>query len=429
MDSMYRGDLVTKESFILKLPNLRQLIETDLLLEPLDQEIIVNAFSKLASNINQDELIKTLVLLGLPKWSIEEYINVSINSLKKEELEKKLLRELGSNPFEWEKINNQIEEKKVPLGVIMHIGAGNALGLAAFSVMEGLLTGNINILKLPEYEGGISLKILNKLVEIEPKLKPYIYVVNVSSKNELIINELIKLVDALVVWGGDDTIKALRQLTPPTIKIIEWGHRLSFSYFTKNSNEDNDLVGLVKDIVLTDQLYCSSPQCVFYETNNPDELDGFAKRLSLEIEKLSKEFPSTERPIEVESQITWIHELIKMEEILKEKKLFTNDIRDHSVMVDYIPKLKTSPLFRNIWVMPIKRDEITKILRDEKGHLQTVGLSCNEDEYDELSNMFYSIGVNRIMATGLMSSVYSGEPHDGEYALLRYVRIVNRRRI
>ena len=60
-----------------------------------------------------------------------------------------------------EKINNLIEEKKVPLGVIMHIGAGNALGLAAFSVMEGLLTGNINILKLPEYEGGISLKILN----------------------------------------------------------------------------------------------------------------------------------------------------------------------------------------------------------------------------------------------------------------------------
>lgn len=427
MDSMYRGNLVTKDDFILALPNLRQTIETDLLLEPLDQEIIINALSKLASSINQDELMETLVLLGLPKWSIEEYLKVSINSLKKEELEKKLLRELGINPFEWKKVNNQIEEKKVPLGVIMHIGAGNALGLAAFSVMEGLLTGNINILKLPEYEGGVSLKILNKLIEIEPKLKPYIYVVNVSSKNKLIINELIKLVDALVVWGGDDTIKTLRQLTPPTIKIIEWGHRLSFSYFTKNKNENNDLVGLAKDIVLTDQLYCSSPQCVFYETTNKNELDDFAKRLSMEISEMSNEYPSSVRPIEVESQITWIHELIKMEEILKEKKLFTNEIRDHSVMVDYISKLKISPLFRNIWVMPIKREEITKLLRDEKGHLQTVGLSCNEDEFNELSNIFYSTGVNRIMATGLMSSIYSGEPHDGKYALLKYVRIVNRR--
>jgi len=427
MDSMYRGNLLTKDEFILKLPELRKTIETDLMNKPLKQDVIINALSKLANSINQEELIQTLTLLGLPKWSIEEYLKVSINSLKKEELENKLLRELGVNPFKWQSVNNQIEEKKQPLGVVMHIGAGNALGLAAFSVMEGLLTGNINILKLPEYEGGVSLIILAKLIEIEPKLKPYIYVINVSSKNELIINELIKLVDALVVWGGDDAIQALRQLTPPTIKIIEWGHRLSFSYFTKSKNEDKDLIELAKDIVLTDQLYCSSPQCVFYETDNFSELDDFAQRLSKEISNVSLLYPSSIRPMEVESQITWIHELIKMEEILNEKKLFTNKARDHSVMVDYVPKLKTSPLFRNIWVMPIKRNEIINLLRDEKGHLQTVGLSCEKEELNELSDIFYSSGVNRVMACGLMSSNYSGEPHDGEYALLRYVRIVNRR--
>ena len=427
MDSMYRGNLLTKDEFILKLPGLKQVIENDLTNESLDQEIIINAFSKLATSINQEKLMKTLIALGLPKWSIEDYLKVSITSLRKEELIQKLQRELGANPFEWKKVSEQIEEKKQPLGVVMHIGAGNALGLAAFSVMEGLLTGNINILKLPEYEGGVSLEILTKLIEIEPKLKPYIYVVNVSSQNEEIIAELIKLVDALVVWGGDSAIQALRQLTPPTIPIIEWGHRLSFSYFTKNKNEDKDLNGLAKDIVLTDQLYCSSPQCVFYETSDHDELDNFAKRLSKEIDKVSKEYPSSIRPMEVESQITWTHELIKMEEILKEKKLYTNKLRTHSVMVDYSPKLITSPLFRNIWAMPIKREEIIKLLRREKGHLQTVGLSCDELDYEELSSIFYSAGVNRIMALGLMSSNYSGEPHDGEYALLRYVRIVNRR--
>lgn len=427
MDSLYRGNLITKEDFISKLPDLKRDIEEDLLLEPLKLEVIINALSKLASSINEKELTEKLMLLGLPKWSIEEYLNVSINSLKKEELNQKIIRELGVNPFEWKDVSETIKEKKYPLGVVMHIGAGNALGLAAFSVMEGLLTRNINILKLPEYEGGVSLEILTKLIEIEPLLKPYIYVLNVSSKNEEVINKLVTLVDALVVWGGDDAIDALRKLAPPTIKLIEWGHRLSFAYFTDNDNKSNDLKGLARDIVMTDQLYCSSPQCVYYETISNVELDKFAKELFTEIEILTKEFKSSVRPSEIEAQITWTHELIKLERILGEKKLITNNDRTHSVMIDYIAKLQTSPMFRNIWVMPIKRNEIISMLRKEKGHLQTVGLSCNRNEEVELQNLFYAAGVNRIMSCGNMSSNYSGEPHDGDYALLRYVRIVNKK--
>ena len=42
-----------------------------------------------------------------------------------------------------------------PLGVLLHIAAGNADGLPAFSVAEGLATGNINILKLPQADNGL----------------------------------------------------------------------------------------------------------------------------------------------------------------------------------------------------------------------------------------------------------------------------------
>ncbi len=428
MDNIFRGEPVLKEDFINKIDELEEIIQEDLLLEPLMPEVVLEAAHALACEINQQEVAVQLVELGVPKWASEEYVRVTVNSLKRDALLKKVHAELGADPFEWKQIEKGIKEKGHPLGVIMHIGAGNTLGLSAFSVIEGLLTGNINILKLPENEGGLSVKLLIRLIEIEPRLKPYIYVLDVSSKNTEVISQLVKTANAVVVWGSDEAISAIRQLAPPSLPIIEWGHRLSFAYFTEEENNEEALLGLARDICLTDQLYCSSPQCVFYETSNTEELNEFANRLARNIEAVAEQYPSTARPINVQAQITWIHELVKMEEILKVKRLITDGERQYSVMVDYNAELKASPLFRNIWAMPIKREKLLDLLRAHKGHLQTVGLSCNNNDFDELSRIFYAAGINRITTCGNMSINYTGEPHDGIYALGRYIRKVNKRR-
>lgn len=427
MNNIYRGEPILKEDFINKLCELKQNIEQDLLLEPLMSEIVIEAAHTLANEINRQEVSRQLVTQGVPKWAAEEFVNVTVNSLHRDELLKKIQMELGEEPFTWKKVDEGIQERDYPLGVIMHIGAGNTLGLSAFSVIEGLLSGNINILKLPENESGLSVKLLMRLIQIEPRLKPYIYVLDVSSKNKEVISQLIEVANAVVVWGSDEAIRAIRQLAPPSLAIIEWGHRLSFAYFTQNENDEKDLHGLARDICLTDQLYCNSPQCVFYETNNTKELDDFANRLAKYIEYTIAQYPSAARPIDVQAQITWTHELIKMEEILNEKRLITDEKKQYSVMVDYNAELKASPLYRNIWVMPTKREELLGLLRARKGYLQTVGLSCNNREFDELSNIFYASGINRITTCGNMSTNYTGEPHDGMYALKKYVRKVNKR--
>ncbi|MGB7605427.1 MAG: acyl-CoA reductase [Lutisporaceae bacterium] len=427
MDNIYRGEPILKDDFINKLCELEWDIQKDLLLEPLMPEIVIEAAHILSCEINQQEIVMQLVSLGIPKWAAEEYVRVTVSSLDKNALLKKVAVELGEAPFVWKKVCAGIEEKEQPLGIIMHIGAGNTLGLSAFSVIEGLLTGNINILKLPENESGLSSKLLMRLIQIEPRLKPYIYVLDVSSKNSEVINKLVGIANAVVVWGSDEAIKAIRQLAPPELPIIEWGHRLSFAYFTENENEEEAFAGLARDICLTDQLYCSSPQCVFYETDNTKELDNFADRLAKHIEATAEKYTSAARPINIQAQITWIHELIKMEEILGEKRLIIDAEKQFSVMVDYNTELKASPLFRNIWVMPIKRKELLGMLRAHKGYLQTVGLSCNDKDSDELSRIFFAAGINRITTCGNMSVNYTGEPHDGIYALSRYVRKVNKR--
>lgn len=427
MNNIFRGERVSTKEFLERLNGLSNVLKKDLLLEPLSFEIVIEAANTLALKMKPEVLEAYLVYNGMTKWKARSFIQVTMDGLKREELKKKVFRELGEKPFEWKIIEEGIEEKEQPYGVLMHIGAGNAIGLSALSVLEGLLSGNINILKLPSYEGGISVELLMQLIQIEPRLKPYIYVLDISSSEKEALSQVAELADALVVWGSDETIAGIRQLAPPYLPIIEWGHRISFAYFTRNDRNEKDLDGLALDICISDQQYCSSPQCVFYETDDKDELNRFAYRLAKHIEQVSLKYPPTIQPKIVEAQITWTQELVKMDEILGEKKLIKNQNLSFSVMIDYKAKLKASPLFRNIWVMPIKREDIIDILRDHKGHLQTVGLSCNKKEEEKLSNIFYAAGVNRINACGEMSDTYSGEPHDGFFTLRKYIRKVSRR--
>ncbi len=426
MYSIYRGQPISKQGFIDKLPELPARIEEDLLLEPLTPSVVTEAAHVLSKEIDQQKMVEQLAALGVPRWAAGEYVRAAVESLARKVLQKKVLAELGEDSFVWKRVDEGIQERDCPLGVIMHIGAGNALGLSAFSVIEGLLTGNINILKLPENEGGLSSKLLMRLAEIEPRLKPYIYVLDISSKEKEIISRLIEVANAAAVWGSDEAIRAVRQLAPPSLPVIEWGHRLSFAYFTPKEDDEKDLEGLARDVCLTEQLYCSSPQCVFYETDSSGELNDFADRLAKHIEYMSSLYPSAARPIDIQAQITWLHQLVKTEEILNEKRLITDTKKQYGIMIDYNAQLKASPLFRNIWVMPVKREKLLSILRAHRGYLQTVGLSCNSREFDELSAIFYAAGVNRITACGYMSKNYSGEPHDGVYALSRYVRRINK---
>ncbi|PKM94548.1 MAG: acyl-CoA reductase [Firmicutes bacterium HGW-Firmicutes-1] len=426
MNNIYRGEKISKQDFVDKLDMMKSQIEKDLLRNPLMPEKVIEAANTLSKEMKEVEVVDKIIELGISKWAVEEYVRVAIDSLSKDALLKKVHTELRENPFTWRKVVEGIEEKEHPLGVIVHIGAGNALGLSAFSVIEGLLTGNINILKLPENEGGLSSMLLMRLIEIEPLLKPYIYVLDVSSKDKEVICQLIGIANAVVVWGSDETIKAIRQLTPPRLPLIEWGHRLSFAYFTNNESIGKNLAGLARNICISDQLYCSSPQCVFYETDDRREVDHFANQLAQHMESIAGQYLVQDRPLEIQAQITWIQELIKMEELLQLKRLITDENNTFGVMVDYNPGLKASPLFRNIWVMPIKRENLFKLLRAHKGHLQTVGLCCEEQEFEELSKIFYTAGIHRITSCEAMSKNYSGEPHDGVYSLRNYVRIVNK---
>lgn len=316
--------------------------------------------------------------------------------------------------------------RPMPLGTILHIAAGNVDGLPAFSVAEGLLTGNVNILKLPQADNGLSIKIIMKLIEIEPEISEYVYVFDTPSSDLLAIKRMAELSDGIVVWGGDIAVSAVRQFAPSGCKLIEWGHKLGFAYISGYQDKNAELTALAEHILSTKQLLCSSCQTIFIDTDSIDELHIFCKEFLPFLEKAAVKYPFDSIGAVAERTLKNYNKRIEdilAGEAICSKMLYQGEHCSITVCDD--KSLELSDMFGNCLVKRLPQHELLFSLRAKKGCLQTAGLICQPEKRDDLIDLLARSGIARIMRAGDMSSFFCGEAHDGEYALRRYVRIVN----
>ncbi|MDR0832112.1 MAG: hypothetical protein LBM99_04380 [Bacillales bacterium] len=384
----------------------------------LTTEIVINAVDELMKQIREgkyDEIILPLLKsLNIDKIS---FLN-NVSLFNKEALRYKVEIELGDKIINKEYYLNDITMKRVPLGILMHISAGNVDGLPAFSVIEGLLALNINILKLPVGDSGLSILLLSKLIEIEPKLKDYIYVFDIRSTDLDNLKKVANMVDGVVVWGGDLAVEAARKFTPLTTKLITYGHKLSFAYATLQAS-DSDLYELCCNICQSNQLLCSSPQGIFLDTKSNEELEMFAKRVVNAFIKAEKKYPDYNFGASAKNSLALYSASLAEK---SDMKYYKGD--SYSIVIKQDVELELSLLFRNVYIKPLLKDKIVTNFKRYGGYLQTVYLLCNDDEFKELTNQFIKAGLVKIIPPSLIFMNSPGTSHDGLYPLYEYTKVV-----
>ena len=179
---LYAGKIYDSSEQNRLLDELKTKIPQALAMDPLEPETVINAIERL----RQDTLAGKFddLLVNLPKDAVSAYKTQASVLLSGDMLRQKLRTELGvTDQYETDGAQgfSRIRVRTMPLGVLLHIAAGNTDFLPAYSLVEGLLAGNINILKLPSADDGLSLKLIMQLIEYEPKLKDYIYVFDTPS--------------------------------------------------------------------------------------------------------------------------------------------------------------------------------------------------------------------------------------------------------
>ena len=381
---------------------------------------VINACDRLYKRIMNHEFdeiaLPLLKALNIPYSALDHYASY----FSKEGLTKKVDIELGELKNGELSLDKDNLRRIEPLGILFHIAAGNVDLLPAYSVIEGLLVGNINILKLPTGDNGLSVKLLQELIKEEPSLKDYIYVFDVPSTEIETIKKLSSLADATIVWGGDEAQKAARNFVDIHSSIIAWGHKLSFSYIDMNV-EDKELEKLCESICISNQLFCSSSQGIYVNTDNKEDLHALAKRLLPIFANVSKRVGTLPLTMKAKNSL-----LLYNEKLEGNKNIYSDS--GVSIIVKEDNKLELSYLYQNIWIKALKEDNIIKVLKPNKNLLQTVSINNKLLNKQKIADALIKAGATRVVPLGENSRMISGESHDGEYPLRRYSRIVEKPR-
>ncbi len=384
---------------------------------PITTEMVIHACDVLYQKVMQGEYDSIIQpVLQMSDISYARFESMA-KLFSREELEYKCRVELGKRYPEPKALKNGTRRVFYPLGILFHIAAGNVDGLPAYSVIEGLLTGNMNILKLPAGDNGLSIRLLSELIQIEPRLKDYIYVFDVPSTDVETLKVFAGIADGIVVWGGDEAVKAARNMADVQTKIIAWGHKLSFAYVTAGVS-DKELYRLAEHICETNQVLCSSCQGIYIDTEDEAVLESIGVRFFEQLKKANEVKGKADMGMRGRNTIRLYKDMLEKD--VKQRILSEEGV---SVVIKPDRELELSYLFRNVWVKALPQEQIIPTLKKHKNHLQTCGLLCEASEREALAELLARAGVVRITGAE-MSRTIAGEAHDGMYPLREYSRMV-----
>ncbi|MEU7137030.1 acyl-CoA reductase [Streptomyces sp. NPDC046261] len=425
----WQGAFVDDEEAGRRLAGLPAAVEAALA-EPLDTETVLAACERLATAL-RDPAHPTRARLTehLPEGDDGTVLTELATFLSRPELTRKLRRELGGTaPQRLTRPDAKeiVYEAWAPVGLVAHIAPGNAATVAPLSLVEGLLAGNVNILKTSSSDTLLAQGLLAELAALDPTgaIAERVIVLRFPSSRQDWLSLMCAPADAVAVWGGEAAVEGVAAHVPPGCRLVEWGHKISFAYLTQDAWQDEAaLSALAADVCLHEQQACSSPQVVYLDTEDHAEVFAFAERFAAVLGAMPAAHEDALSPAE-EAELTTTELIARLEEHLGLTRVIAAPDGSWRVMADTRPALTASPLHRSVWVKPLPRKNLIATLRPMRRYLQTAGIAGSRTDIAELSRLALAAGATRVTPLGSMLGGYSGEPHDGVYALQRYSRRV-----
>ena len=185
--------------------------------------------------------------------------------------------------------NNLIKAKKKYLefisqrygrGITLHYTPSNVPLNFAYSLLVGLIAGNSCIIKLPSksfFQSEILIKLINQTIAIKKhqEIKKKLFLIRFDHSKE-INDELSKVCDVRIIWGGNKTISEIRESKlKETSFDINFADRYSVcminakNYLNENKYK-NEAEFFYNDTLAFDQNACSSPRLIFWLGSKED---------------------------------------------------------------------------------------------------------------------------------------------------------------
>ncbi|MDX9791505.1 MAG: acyl-CoA reductase, partial [Candidatus Kapabacteria bacterium] len=392
----------------------------------------------LLSDKDSDFYKKTMELMpgviGYSPEMVQAGIDTLASILNYDNLLKRLTVDIGDAGYlDNFKYNKEFKGyfRAVPWGIMSHVSAGNVFVGAVDTLIQGIITKNVNIMKMSGNDPIYPLIFAEALSQADNEnLISDTFALLPFRGGDKEVESVVKAEsDCIIVYGGEEAIKAYRDGLGFHTKVIEYGPKYSLvlidgkELHKRGTSDVADLVA--KDFTMWEQSACSSPHTVFITEGAAYE---FANVLANKLSEWAKKIPHSKIPYQEMVEITKSRELARVEEALGNVKLFMPSNEDQSWTVIYQKECKfmISPHHRTAYVIAVPDfDEAVKAITPFGQFIQSVSIVADDEKTFMLAEKTAEIGADRITEAGMMSARKHGTPHDGTRGTLELVRWVS----
>ncbi len=369
-------------------------------------------------------------LIGFSSAMIEEGIKTMTGLLKRKSLEIRLDCDLGNKEYLDSWIYNDVFDGHImaqPLGIVAHISAGNVFVGAVDTLVQGIVTKNINIMKMSSVDPVFPILFARSIMEHDKHgiLSGSIAMLHWKGGTAEIEDIIKKECDALIVYGGAKTVESFRSGLGLHTKIVEYGPKYSFILLDSDEliKDQKIIENIARDIIMWEQSACSSPHVIYFEDNGFG-IKEFSEELGKQLNKWHQKIPQGKIYEDEAVEITRIREVARIEEAMEKGALFTpGNGLEWTIVVQKDPEFTVSCHNRTIFVKPLKKlESVTDVIKSEGKYIQTVSIVAEKERSLDLGKSLIKLGADRIVGAGRMAVRKHGTPHDGTLGLAEFVR-------
>lgn len=364
----------------------------------------------------------------------DDGINFLVYWFRQNFLEKAIQESLRMSPSVLDNYIETIDKKflvsATPKGIITHWLSGNVPILGLLSLIQGLTTKNINILKISKDTGmliphfleeiaKINVEVSNKKILKGSDICKNIAVVYFDRNNNLAQEYFSDISNVRVAWGGMDAVESVMNTKRNygTEDVI-FGPKKSFAVIEKEKIDTQEKIDslclkLANDVFQIDQRGCNSPHNVFIEKNSQFGSKHFANSLGKAMDLLAKR--NTQQYY---SSLETINILKKRTEFDMFYNAYYPNSLEWSVLYADNDILEDSCFNRTIFVKTFRKKE--EILNQCNHLTQSIGVAMNEKSLLDFAKKAALKGVDRFPQIGSMT-LYE-VPWDGMYVMDRFVK-------
>ena len=319
--------------------------------------------------------------------------------------------------------------RAIPLGSICHISAGNVFIGSVDSLVSGIITKNLNVLKCSRQDMVFPALFFDALEEVDRcrTLSPFLSLTYWSRENAEVNAHIKRAFDAILLFGGEGSVEEYKKGLPARTKLLDFGPKISFGAVClplSDREVEEAARGFAMDATLWEQRACTSCQNIFFEGDSTQ----FCERLSQELEELAGRYPQGQIQLDEAVEIKKIREIEGWESFGSGVRVWEGRAAAFTLIKKKGADIVPSPLNRTIFVNEVERiEEIAGgNLKVMSYYMSTAGVAAPKERLQKVMDLLSSLGVMRFCKPGTMGlSTDDSAPHDGVHMALQLVKLVS----